>query len=214
MRRLIARPTAQSAPGRRSIQMTISSRLPSSPTPWTTRSAKRVPAASGGTAQGYNRRVSTPGEHAALDRLRQIARLDPGLLLRVAADERGPFEDGVVELPGGDPVRARGADQSAGEQPFAAQYGVLRARDRHDDVLLGGVPVVLRRLGPEPLAEARETIGVPRVGDHALELRQRDAHAGELALRLPPRPDDPERASARLREMPRRYRAGRARPEL
>src|SRR5262245_19652740 len=52
----IARPTAQSAPWRRSIQITISSRAPSSPTPWRTRSAKRVPAGSDGT----NARIQSP----------------------------------------------------------------------------------------------------------------------------------------------------------
>jgi hypothetical protein len=51
---LIARPTAQTAPVRRSIQITISSRVPSSLTAWTTRSAKRVLAESGPTPQGYN----------------------------------------------------------------------------------------------------------------------------------------------------------------
>src|SRR5215210_6310351 len=58
----MARPTAHKAPGRRSIQMRISSRVPSSPTPWITRSAKRDCAESGPTREGYNPPVPNLGE--------------------------------------------------------------------------------------------------------------------------------------------------------
>jgi len=57
LRGLIARPTAQTAPGRRSIQITISCGPPSSARPCTTRSANRIASASRFTAEGYNRRV-------------------------------------------------------------------------------------------------------------------------------------------------------------
>ena len=65
-----------------------------------------------------------PVEHAALDRLDQVARLELRLLERVAADEGRPLEHGVVELAPPRVVGADRADERAGAQPLAAQHRV------------------------------------------------------------------------------------------
>ena len=78
-----------------------------------------------------------PVEDAPLDGLDQVARLEPRLLDRVAADEDGALEHGVVELARARLVRADRADERAGLQPLAAEHGILGGRDRDDDVLLG-----------------------------------------------------------------------------
>ena len=77
-----------------------------------------------------------PVEHAALDRLDQVARLEPRVLERVAADEGRALEHDVVELARASASFAPTAQTSApGAQPLAAQHRVARGRDRDDDVL-------------------------------------------------------------------------------
>ena len=82
-----------------------------------------------------------PVEHAALDRLDQVGRLEPGLLDGVAADEDRALEHDVVELAGAAVVGADRADERAGPQPLAAQHRVARGRDGDDHVLRGRVAV-------------------------------------------------------------------------
>ena len=110
-------------------------------------------------------------------------------------DEDGPLEDDVVELARPRPVRADGADERPRLEPLAAQNGVVRGRDRDDDVLLGRVAVALAGFGADPVAEREQALLGPAVRDHPLDRRQRLADAGDLALRLPAAADD-RRASA------------------
>ncbi len=133
-----------------------------------------------------------PVEDAARDGLDQVARLLLRLLDRVAAHEGGAVDHGVVELPRGDAIRAGSADESARLEPLAPEHGILRARDRDDDVHLGCVLQVLARLGVEALAELLESLLVPGVGHGSLELRQCRSHTEHLAFGLPARADHAE----------------------
>ena len=137
-----------------------------------------------------------PVEDAALDGLDQVSRLDLRLLDRVAADEDGALEDDVVELARLRPVRADGADERPRLEPFAAENGILRGRDRDDDVLLGRVAVALAGLGADLLAERAQALLRPAVGDDSLDPGQRLPDARDLALGLPAAADDAERARA------------------
>src|SRR5215213_2530390 len=91
----IARPTAQRAPWRRSIQITISSRVPSSPTPWKTRSANRVPAGSYGTdariqsSRVRDRGARTEEARVLLAHLRRRRRLRPAQVAHEDGFPRG-----------------------------------------------------------------------------------------------------------------------------
>ena len=99
-----------------------------------------------------------PVEDAALDRLDQVARLELGLLARVAADERRPLEHRVVELAARRVVRADRADERSLPQPLAAEHRVLRGRDGDDDVGVGRLAVGLGRLAPVLAAELGEPL--------------------------------------------------------
>src|SRR5919108_336582 len=70
-------------------------------------------------------------ERPALDRLDEVRGLEPSLLLRVAAHERRPLEDDVVELARAEDVRPARANDGAGSQPLAAEDGIPGGRDRH-----------------------------------------------------------------------------------
>ena len=155
-----------------------------------------------------------PVEDTALDRLDQVAGLDPRLLAGVAADEGRALEDCVVELPGLDSVRAGGADQRAGLEPLAAEHRVSRVRDRDDHVLLGGITVVLAGLAVEPPAEVGKALAVSRIRHDPLDSGQRRADAEQLALRLPAGADEAERSRFRLREVSGRDGARRTGAEL
>jgi hypothetical protein len=87
-----------------------------------------------------------PVEDTLLDRLGEVARLGTRLLLRVAAHEGRPLEDGVVELARLDPVRADCADERPRAQPFPAE--------EPERVQVGVVPVVPAELpaGNSPAA--------------------------------------------------------------
>ena len=61
-----------------------------------------------------------PVEDAAVDRLDQVAGLEPRLLDRVAADEDRPLEDDVVELSRARLVRADRTDERPRLQPLSA----------------------------------------------------------------------------------------------
>ena len=78
----------------------------------------------------YLEPVELPGG----DGLDQVARLEPGVLERVAADERRPGDHLGVELPGSRVVRADRADEGAVREPVAAEHGILRRRRGDDDV--------------------------------------------------------------------------------
>ena len=104
----------------------------------------------------------------------------------------GPLEDDVVELARLRPVRADGTDERARLQPFAAQDGVFRGRDRDDDILLGRVAVALTGLGADLLAERAQALLGPAVRDDLLDPGQRLADTRDLALSLPAAADDAE----------------------
>ena len=100
-----------------------------------------------------------PVEHAARDRLDQVARLELGLGAQVAADERRPLEHDVVELAPGRLVRADAAHERAGLEPFAAQHRVARCGGRDDDVAGARIAVRLARLAVVLAAEPGEPLG-------------------------------------------------------
>ena len=105
-----------------------------------------------------------PVEDAALDRLDQVARLEPRLLARVAAHERCALEHDVVELARAGSF-APTAQTSAPSEPLAAEDRVLRGRGRDDDVLLGRLAMRLSRLGADASTERGEPVGRAAVGD-------------------------------------------------
>jgi hypothetical protein len=76
------------------------------------------------------------------------------------------------------------------------------------------VIVILARLAVEAAAEVGEPLLVPRVGDDPFDPGERGPQAGDLAFGLPPRPDQPERASPRPRQVARGHGARRTRAEL
>ena len=61
-----------------------------------------------------------PVEHALRHRFDQVAGLDPRVVDGVAADERCPLHDAVVELTGLRPVGTGSAHERARLQPFSA----------------------------------------------------------------------------------------------
>ena len=142
-----------------------------------------------------------PVEHAALDGLDQVARLELRLLARVAADERRPFEHDVVELPRLRAVRAHGAHERAVAQPLATENGVAGPRRRDDDVLLRRVAMALSRLGARLRAERVQLLGCAAVGDNALDRRHGRPDRADLRLGLPAAADDAEAAGAGPREV-------------
>ncbi len=155
-----------------------------------------------------------PVEDAALDRLDQVARLEPRLLARVAADEARALEHDVVELAAARIVRADCADERPGSQPLPAQHGILRRRRRDDDVQFPRVAMTLARLGPDFLAERLEPFLVSAVRDDAIDRGNRRADRRDLALRLPAAADHPEAARLRPCEIAGRDAARRSRPQL
>ena len=129
------------------------------------------------------------------DGLDQVARLQPRLP-RVAADERSPLEDDVVQLARPLVVRPDRADERAFAKPLAAEDRVARGRRRDDDVLAAGVAVRLALLGANPPAELLEPLLRPAVDDDVLDRRHRLADALHLALGLPAAAEDAERRDA------------------
>ena len=113
-----------------------------------------------------------PVEQALGHGLDQVAGLDPRVGQRVAADERRPLENGVVELPRPRVVRAGGAHERARPEPLAAQHRIARGRDRDDHVRLGGLAVALGRFGADLVAELGQPLGRPAVRDRLLDARQ------------------------------------------
>jgi hypothetical protein len=110
-----------------------------------------------------------PVEDAALNRLDQVARLDPRLLARVAADEHGPLEDDVVELSGMRNVGADGADECAVAEPFAPQNRVARVRHRDDNLLGRSFRRALGGLGSDLPAELVQLRLGAAVDDNVLD---------------------------------------------
>jgi hypothetical protein len=110
-----------------------------------------------------------PVEHAGLDGLDQITRLEPRLFPRVAAHEGGPLEDDVVQLAVTRVVRADRADERAGPKPLAAEHGIARGRRRDHDVLRCRVSVALRRLRADLAAELAEPLLAPAVSDDGVD---------------------------------------------
>ena len=155
-----------------------------------------------------------PVEKAALDRLDQVGRLEPGVLDRVAADEGRALEHDVVELAAAAVVGADGAHERALPQPLAAQHGIGRARDGDDDVALARIAMALAGLAVVPLAErAQRRLGAA-VRDDALDPGHRGANARDLRLRLPAAADDAERRCTAPREVLGRDCARRAGSQL
>src|SRR5205814_2054026 len=155
-----------------------------------------------------------PVEHPRLDRLDQVARLEPRLLARVAADESRALEHDVVELAGPRLVCADRADEGSGPQPLPAQDRILRCGHGDDYVAIGRLARRLARLGARLRTELRESLRRPAVGDDALDARQGLEDAGDLAPRLPPAADHAEARRTRPRQVLRRNAAGGAGPEL
>ena len=155
-----------------------------------------------------------PVEQPALDGLDQVARLEPRVLLRVAADEVRALDDDVVELALARMVRAGRAHERALAQPVAAQDRIPGGRDRDDDVLRGGLRVRLGRLGADLGAEGLQALGRPAVGDDALDRRQRCSDRLDLRLGLPAAADHAERAGALPGEVLGGDAARRTRPPL
>ena len=145
-----------------------------------------------------------PVEDAAVDGLDQVSGLELRLLDRVAADEDGAFEDDVVELARLRPVRADRADERPRLEPLAAENGVVRGRDRDDDILLGRLAVALAGFGADLVAEREQVLLRPAIGDDLLDPGQRLPDACDLALGLPTAADDAERARVLLGKVLRR----------
>ena len=153
-----------------------------------------------------------PVELAGGHRLDEVAGLEPGVLERVAADERRAGDHLGVELAGGRVVRADRAHRRSVAEPVAAQHGVARRGRRDDDVAAAGVVGGPRR----PRRRARERLGPlgrPARDDDPLERGHGRADRGELRLGLPPRPDQPEARGPRSSEA-RGGAARRSRPHL
>src|SRR5204862_6504339 len=106
------------------------------------------------------------------------------------------------------------ADERACAQPLAAQHRIARRGRRDDDIARGRVLVALPRLGIVLLAKGAQALLGPAVGDHAFELRERGADAGDLGLRLPAATDHAEAARAARGEVLRRDAARRTRAQL
>ena len=155
-----------------------------------------------------------PVEHAPLNRFDQIARLDPRLFDRVAADEDRALEHDVVQLPRAPLVGTDRADERSGLEPLAAEDGIPGRGCRDDDVLLGRVTMTLAGLGSDFLAEGAEALLGAAVGDDAFDAGECRADAGDLALRLPAAAEDAERARVLPREVLRRDPAGGTRSQL
>src|SRR5688572_25720940 len=155
-----------------------------------------------------------PVEQPLRDGVDQVARLEPRLLARVAADEGRPLEDRVVQLACVRVVRADRADEGARLQPLTPQHRVLRRRDRHDDVLLARVSMRLARLSADARAELLQPVLRAAVGNDAVDRGERLADAGDLRLRLPAAADHTERLGIRLREERGRDAACSPGPEL
>src|SRR5439155_2591741 len=95
-----------------------------------------------------------PVEHAAFDRLDQIAGFEFRLLAGVAADERRPLEHDVVQLAPAAVIGADRADERARLQPLAAQNRIPGGRRSDDDVgALDRLAMRLGRLGADLLTE-------------------------------------------------------------
>ncbi len=136
---------------------------------------------------------------------------------RVAADEGGPLEDDVVELPRARSFAPTAQTSAPVAQPLAAQHGIARGRDRDDDVLLGGLARATR---PARRRLARRRPRAARAcGSRRRRARSSARRPGcrDLRLGLPAAADHAERARARAgrgtsprRRSPRRCAAGRA----
>src|SRR5229473_3727195 len=112
-----------------------------------------------------------PIEDSLLNRLDQVRRLEPRLLLPVATDERRTLEHDIVELARRGVVRTDRTDQRAGLEPLTAENGVARGRDRHDDVLFRCLAVALCGLRADALAECAQVTLRTAIGDHTLDGR-------------------------------------------
>ena len=132
-----------------------------------------------------------PVELAGGHRLDEVAGLEPGVLERVATDERRAGDHAGVELAGGRVVRADRAHRRSVAEPVAAQHGVARRGRRDDDVAAAGVGGGPGDLGAVLLRDTA-ALGRPARDDDPLERGHRRADRGELRLGLPPRPDQPE----------------------
>ena len=146
-----------------------------------------------------------PVEHAALDRLDQVARLAAGTARASRSRRTPPARAPRCRARAARVVRADGADERAGAQPLAAQHRVLRRRHRDDDVLLRRLAVRLGRLAAVLGAERREPLA--RCGS-----RRRRARSTGTAARMhaicdaacQPQPITPSARRARPSEVTRR----------
>ena len=113
-----------------------------------------------------------PVEHAGLDRLDQVGRLERAPARSESQQTNDARSSTTLSSSREVPLFAPAAQTSApGLQPLAAQDGIARGRDRDDDVLRRRIAVALGRLGADPLAERLQVRSRPAVGNDALDRR-------------------------------------------
>src|SRR5581483_4850331 len=151
-----------------------------------------------------------PVEDPVLDRLDEIASLLTRLRARIAAHERRPFQHDVVELALRQAVGADRAHERAGQQPLAAQHGILRRRRGDDDVALAGLARLLRPRAVVLRAERGDPLRVASLDDDTFEAAQRIAQSLDVRSGLPAVPEHAERAGTAPREPGRRHRRRRS----
>src|SRR5438876_5346468 len=178
----MARPTAQIAPGLRSIQITTRSSTPASSTPIRTRSAKRPAVDFRLTGQGYNRLDAATLEPAARSVLVPLRPIEHGGPRRCLRDPRARTRPWPLRDPGR-PLRAEPPltratatpSRSTGDRPRARRRrrgrDAARPREPHARLELASEPA----LPGEPDCRRRDR-DVP--GGDAVGLEQRDVVLG------------------------------------
>src|SRR3984893_2329682 len=121
-----------------------------------------------------------PVEHADLDRLDQVAGLEPRAFHRIAADKGGPLQHDVVELSTPAVVGANRAYERPAPEPLAAQHRIGRRRRRADDVFIGRIAVAFTGLGADLPAERRERLRRAAVRDDPPDSGHCRPDAGDL----------------------------------